>query len=128
MITAFAGHLDGVVRYLGRADVLAALDRLDPVAAVRDALVDHARGAARVADEAHLVWTTPAGGRGASESTHTAVTAAVRSAEMSAPSTIQVTTPDSASNSTVYPLARGRPRPGLATLPSVEPLPRYPLN
>jgi ornithine cyclodeaminase/alanine dehydrogenase-like protein (mu-crystallin family) len=49
------------IRYLTRADVMQAADRLDPVATVRDALALHADGKTTLPAEAYLPWRNRAG-------------------------------------------------------------------
>jgi ornithine cyclodeaminase len=47
--------------YLSRADVIRAADTIDPVAVVRDALLQHARGRTTLPAEAYLAWRTADG-------------------------------------------------------------------
>jgi ornithine cyclodeaminase len=51
----------GQIRYLARADVIRALERLDPVAVVRSALALYADGRTTLPEEAYLPWRTGAG-------------------------------------------------------------------
>jgi ornithine cyclodeaminase/alanine dehydrogenase-like protein (mu-crystallin family) len=53
---------NGALLYLDRREVESLCQAIDPVAAVREALVLHATGKVVPPEEAYLGWTTPSGG------------------------------------------------------------------